>query len=198
MTEVDVRAYRRWAYSTAYRLLSEARQVTAGGGPDVDDIAQEGLVAIWQSAAKHDPEKGALPPFVTRAATLRMRDLVFKGRPALGEGDRTRSQGSRAPKGAVESLDGLVARLDETEAPLPDALVDLGGLDPDRLATVREVRAAVEALPPRERAVVTVVDLLDGPASVAAPIAGVSVEYVRALRRQGYARLRTTLAPLAA
>lgn len=179
----DVAAYRRWTYRLANDLAAPA---------DVDDLAQEGMVALWKAKATLDESKGAAPPYLTRAARQRMREVALRGRPYLGEGDRSRAHGSRT-HAAPDSLDGVLDRVDEGLDPLPSALVD-DGPDAERLDTAARVRAAVAALPEAERVLVTLRDLLGWGAADAAAFAGLSEGGARTIRKRGHARLREALA----
>lgn len=66
-------SYRRWLHREAYRVA----------GPDDDrhhdDLVQEGYVAMWRAAQRYDPARGALPAFLTRAASQRMRHVAARG-----------------------------------------------------------------------------------------------------------------------
>lgn len=135
--------YRRWAYATAARFLTAAHKMSPAGGPGLDDVAQEGLVALWKSTKTFDPKLGAFPSYGTRAAERRMKELVFRERPQLGEGDRTRAHGSRGAQPDELQLDELEADLPaELRHELPD--LDLGV----------DVRGAVRKLDPADRALV--------------------------------------------
>jgi hypothetical protein len=41
-----------------------------------DDVRQEALLALWIATGKHDPARGAWPPFARLAVKARMRDLL--------------------------------------------------------------------------------------------------------------------------
>lgn len=63
--------YRRWLYYMAYRLSENASQV--------DDLAQEGYIAMWRALQTYDPDKGALPTWLTKSARLRMEEVLRRG-----------------------------------------------------------------------------------------------------------------------
>lgn len=71
MTEFALGDYHRWLYKTAADLLP-------GGpyDPGLEDLVQEGRVALWKAAETFDEAKGTLAPWITNAARMRMRDLV--------------------------------------------------------------------------------------------------------------------------
>lgn len=185
MTTVDVGAYRRWAYALAYGMISRSPWTAW----EVDDLAQEALIAVWRAGESYDPARGALPSYVTSAARTRLAELVYRDRPALGAGDRTRTHGSRDAGMWVDSLD---VHLDDLGDEIPRSLVAVGP-DVDTLSTREAVRAAVGELPERERLAVCAVDLLGMTPAEAAPLVGVVAGHVRNLRRSAYGRLRVRL-----
>ena len=63
--------YKNWLYAYA-RVVS--RNIS-----DHDDLAAEGRIAMWRALETYDPSKGALPPYLTRAAKWRMRDVARRG-----------------------------------------------------------------------------------------------------------------------
>jgi RNA polymerase sigma factor (sigma-70 family) len=195
MTAVDVSAYRRWSYALAHGMLANAPWC----GWEADDLAQEAMVAIWRAGEKYRPEigdrygNGALATFVTKAARTRLAELVYRDRPSLGAGDRTRSHGSRNSGVYTSSLD---AHLDTEPDEIPRSLV-VAGPDAATLATRQAVRAAVGELPERERLAVCAVDLLGMTSAEAAPLVGVTEGSLRSVRRRAHGRLRETLTPAA-
>lgn len=69
MDDVDLSTYRAWCLKVASTLAPYRPS-------DWQDIAQEGLIAMWKSLDKYDPSKGALPSWITRAARMRMSDVI--------------------------------------------------------------------------------------------------------------------------
>jgi RNA polymerase sigma factor (sigma-70 family) len=63
-----------------------------------DDLVQEGRIAMWRALKTFDPDKGALPSWVTRAARTRMRDV------AHGHGKPTGHEPNRGSAEAVPSV----------------------------------------------------------------------------------------------
>jgi DNA-directed RNA polymerase specialized sigma24 family protein len=63
--------YHNWLYKTAADMLY-------GGckDPDIDDLVQEGRIAMWKALDKYDDCKGTLAPWLTNAARMRMRELA--------------------------------------------------------------------------------------------------------------------------
>lgn len=78
-TDFDVENYRGWLYTLAYDLLGYNHSHLTP-----DDLVQEGRLAMLQSLETYNPEKGALPSWVTAAARQRMRDLVHGHRKETG------------------------------------------------------------------------------------------------------------------
>lgn len=67
--------YHRWLYKVAISMSYNLS--------DVDDLVQEGRIAMWRALQTFDGEQGSLPSWLTRAAQMRMRDIA-RGRPATG------------------------------------------------------------------------------------------------------------------
>ena len=64
--------YHNWLYRTAADMLP-------GGFNDaeIDDLVQEGRIAMWRAYEKYDDCKGTLAPWLTNAARMRMRDCAW-------------------------------------------------------------------------------------------------------------------------
>lgn len=77
--------YRGWLYRVAFEMGAR--------GQDLDDLAQEGYIAMWRALPGWDQAKGSLPSWLTGAARLRMR--------ALRPGGRGREFGHEAMRGSV-------------------------------------------------------------------------------------------------
>ncbi len=105
--------YRGWLRKVAAGLI--------GDHALVDDLAQEGWVAMWRALSTYDPARGALPGWLTDHAYWRMLTCVqneaWLGRPkrALGRGrirDHVEHPASDAPVwemlAAADLLDGVV------------------------------------------------------------------------------------------
>ena len=45
-------------------------------GMDADDVRQEALIALWESARAHDKAKGPFPPFARLVINRRLRDRL--------------------------------------------------------------------------------------------------------------------------
>lgn len=70
--------YRRWLLAVANRMITSARADVDYEGR-VQELAQEGYIAMWRALDTYDPDKGAMPSWLTRAAEMRMRDVMGKG-----------------------------------------------------------------------------------------------------------------------
>jgi DNA-directed RNA polymerase specialized sigma24 family protein len=64
----DLSRYTAW-------LAKESRRLTVVSN-DWEDLAQEGLIAMWKALETFDPEKGSQVTYLQRAARLRMADVV--------------------------------------------------------------------------------------------------------------------------
>lgn len=71
MTSTVVADYDRWLHAVANKMLGWP------GHPLHDDLVQEGRIAMWRAEQTHDPARGALPSWITRAAEMRMKDLAW-------------------------------------------------------------------------------------------------------------------------
>src|ERR1700744_704338 len=92
----DLEASHNWLHRTAADMLP-------GGyyDPDLDDLVQEGRVAMWKAFEAYDDCKGTLAPWLTNAARMRMKDL------AHGHGRWTGHTGRR---GYTDATAGNVPR----------------------------------------------------------------------------------------
>lgn len=130
--------YRRWLYAVATDML-------APGSPLVDDLAQEGAIAMWRAFDRHDPDKGALASWLTGAARYRMLDIVtrharYTGTPQAEDVVRTASKG-RETRDRMRAY--LRANPDATGRQIAAAL----GISPAGVTYHRQ-RLLVDDLPP--------------------------------------------------
>ena len=88
--------YKPWLYKTAQGLLSPQSQ-------EVDDLVQEGYIAMWRAMKTFDPGNGALPAWLTSKARWRMTEVVTKGNWS-GQPSRQHGRNSAATPAAL-SLD---------------------------------------------------------------------------------------------
>lgn len=83
--------YHNWLYQTAADMLRGGYK-----DPEIDDLVQEGRIAMWKAYQKYDDCKGTLAPWLTNAARMRMKDL------AHGHGRWTGHTGRR---GVTDAMD---------------------------------------------------------------------------------------------
>ncbi len=124
--------YRRWLFAVAWRLDRT--------GATVEDLAQEGWVAMWRAMSSYDPTKGSLPSWLTRAAELRMTEVAYRGRPWTG---------TPSHRGVRSVIDSPV--LDPFENP-DDVFDSVDVLDGVEVAYHRgEIARALDVLSPAQR-----------------------------------------------
>jgi DNA-directed RNA polymerase specialized sigma24 family protein len=95
------------------------------------DLAQEGHIAMWHALDTYDPSLGALPPWLTTAAKMRMREVVYRGN----------WTGTLGAKGHRREAPAVPVEIDEFDR-ADDSLDAEGAMD---------VRAAVRELSPSVR-----------------------------------------------
>jgi RNA polymerase sigma factor (sigma-70 family) len=127
--------YRRWLYFTANEC--------AGSRPEiVDDLAQEGYIAMWRALPKYDPKQGHLPSYLTYCARSRMIEVLRRGTWT----GKPENRGARS----VEE----VAHIDEWDG-RDDLNVLLGGVDALNGVEIAyhdgEIAAALDTLSPAQR-----------------------------------------------
>lgn len=127
MTDV-LADYQKWCYSVANAMSNNCT--------DADDLAQEGLIAMWRALEKYDPAKGALPSWLTKAAKMRMLEVVQR-KNLFGN---ARVQGAKS----VEHLS-----YDEFED--PDSVLPYVEYNSEIAAHRDEIRNALDVLSPAQR-----------------------------------------------
>jgi RNA polymerase sigma-70 factor (ECF subfamily) len=178
--------FRREILAHCYQLL--------GSVHDAEDLAQETMLRAWRARGQFDERRASLRTWLYRIATNAcLTALAGRARRPLPAGLGQPGEDPREPLRPGREVPWL--------EPLPDALVAPGGAGGDpaaallargalRLALV----AAMQLLPPRQRAVLILRDVLDLPAAEAAGILGTTTAAVnsalqRARRRMGAAGL---------
>lgn len=155
-----------------YRLL--------GSAADADDAVQETFIRAWTAADRYDPRRAALTTWVHRIATNICLDMLRSARRrAVPVG------GSGGPLGEPLAADHWIE-------PIPDHRV----LDPADTVTRREsIRlgfvALLQTLPPRQRAVVVLRDVLGFTAAETAGVLDTSVAGVNSALQRARAALDT-------
>lgn len=176
--------YRRELLAHCYRML--------GSVHDAEDLVQETYLRAWRSYGGFQG-RSSLRTWLYQIATNncltalrhRSRRLLPSGLGAPGE-----HAGPAAAEGAVSWLE-----------PLPDALVTGESQDPEVVAVAREdVRLALivslQYLPPRQRAVLLLREVLAFPATDIAEMLGTTVVAVKSGLQRARARLQA-VAPAA-
>ena len=185
--EAQLTAMRGELVGFAYRML--------GAPSEAEDAAQETLLRAWKHAGDYDPARASLRTWVYRIATNVCLDML-----------RTAQRRARAVDFAsTASLGGdLGAPLPESTWVLPILDRSLAGpvpADPADVAVRREtIRlafvAALQHLPPRQRAVLILRDVLCWPADEVATLLATSVASVTsALQRARTSLRKTDLSP---
>ncbi|MFI7695337.1 RNA polymerase subunit sigma-70 [Nonomuraea sp. NPDC049655] len=157
-----------------YRML--------GSGFEAEDAVQEAFVRAWRT---YEPGRGPLRPWLFRLATSVCLDML------RGPQRRARAMDLGPPARPGDPL-GDPLPGDAWVWPVPDGRVLPA--DPAELAVAREsVRlafvAALQRLPPRQRAVLILRDVLKWQAAEVAGLLGVSVASVNSALQRARARL---------
>ncbi|MFD5825095.1 RNA polymerase subunit sigma-70 [Lentzea sp. NPDC060358] len=157
-----------------YRML--------GSGFEAEDAVQETLVRAWKAYATYDAQRASLRTWLYRIATNICIDMLRSSQ------RRALAVDLREPGGPLDTP--LHERV--FVQPVPDALVlpeDQAVLrDTVRLAFV----AALQLLPPRQRAVLVLRDVLAWQASEVAALLSVSVPAVTSALQRARATLKVT------
>jgi DNA-directed RNA polymerase specialized sigma24 family protein len=93
--------WRGYLYTVAHSILPH-------GHPGVDDLAQEGLIAMWRAVGDHDPARAPLAAYARWRAVNRMRDVASQRSQPTGH-DKA-ADVRRVPAGA-EARDRIRAHL---------------------------------------------------------------------------------------
>lgn len=130
--------YDLWLHKRAWQMQAVPN--------DHEDLVQEGRIAMWKALENHDPDKGALPSWLTVHAQYRMKEVVTR---KTWTGMPPRLHGSQSlDHRIVSSLDQLLEDADGVENMLEAA--DL--MDAAIWAYHQgEVAAALDALTPAQR-----------------------------------------------
>ncbi|MFC7403799.1 RNA polymerase subunit sigma-70 [Georgenia alba] len=172
----DLEALRGRLTGYCYRML--------GAAADTDDAVQETLLRAHRSLDRYDPARGRLSTWVHAIATNICLDML--------RGARRRALLVDAPPTSGGDI-GPPLPPERFVEPMPDSRL-LGAADPGDVVLRREtVRlafvAALQHLPPRQRAVLVLRDVLAFSAAETAEILGTSVPAVTSALQ----RARTTL-----
>ena len=171
-----------------YRL---AQRLTAGWGPVPwrDDLVGSGLLGLTEAAGRFDPNRGA--PFMAVAsisARGRMLDMLRRERRGGHRVDQRTSPETPGGEQVLIVRDPAAAPPTGRASSLESTLT--------RRELVRALRAAIEALPHRERQAITGTVLEGRPTSMIAEELGVSRRAVNLMCARARRRLRGNLAHL--
>ncbi|WP_233510233.1 sigma-70 family RNA polymerase sigma factor [Actinomadura craniellae] len=166
----DLERHRGELTGYCYRML--------GSGFEAEDAVQEAFVRAWRT---HDPSRGPLRPWLFRLATNVCLDML--------RGPQRRARAMDLGPAAVPGAPlGDPLPPDRWVYPIPDSR-----LDPAELAVARDtVRlafvAALQHLPPRQRAVLILRDVLKWSAAETAGLLSTSVASVNSALQRARAR----------
>jgi RNA polymerase sigma-70 factor (ECF subfamily) len=172
-------AYRPTLLGYCYRML--------GSAADAEDAVQETMVRAWRGLDSFEG-RAPLEAWLYRIATNVCLNLLRgRGRRALPM-DVSEASSAAATLGSPHGHEVWVE-------PIPDGLITSPGADPGEVAATREsVRlafvAALQVLPPRQRAVLILRDVLRWKSDEVATLLGTSVVSVKSALQ----RARATLA----
>jgi len=169
----DLDRYRRELTGYCYRML--------GSVFDADDAVQESMVRAWRGADSFEG-RSAMRSWLYRIATNVCLDML------RGRQRRARPM-DMGPSGTADAFTGASLPEHAWVQPVPDARVLASDGDPAELAAEREtIRlafvTALQCLPPRQRAVLILREVLRWQATEVAELLGTSVASVNsALQR---------------
>lgn len=171
----DMVARRRLIESYQPLVFREAARYQ--GYENVMDVVQEGLIGLIEAVESYEPARGvAFSLYAVHRVRGRMRSFLHE------EG----AAGIACMEGATE---------DGTET-MKDSIVDRGPSTVEQAEThelTRRVRAAMERLPQKEKAVLEGIYLEDATAGEVAGLLDVSASHIYRLQKSGIRRVRGML-----
>jgi RNA polymerase sigma-70 factor (ECF subfamily) len=175
----DFEPYRRELLAHCYRML---------GTPDeAEDAVQETYLRAWRSYDRFEGRASVRSWLYRIATNACLTALEQRGRRPLPSGLGAPATDPDAPPVPAEPGDAW-------PRPIPDALVTPESADPAEIAVARDgVRlaliAGLQLLPPRQRAVLILREVLAFPASEVAEMLGTTVAAVKSTLQRARARL---------
>ncbi len=167
---VDLEPYRGELVAYCYRML--------GSFDDAEDLVQETMLRAWKARDRYDGTRASERTWLYRIATNTcLSALAGRARRPLPSGLGAPSDDPRAPLTPALDIPWL--------QPFPDARFDVGVRADMRLALV----AAMQVLPPRQRAVLVLREVLDFSAAEVAAQLGTTVAAVNSALQRARAAL---------
>jgi RNA polymerase sigma-70 factor (ECF subfamily) len=182
----DAEPFRRELLAHCYRML--------GSIQDAEDLVQETYLRAWRSYGGFEGRSSVRTWLYQIATNGCLTELAKRGRRVLPSGLYAPQQDPGAyPEEAGTEVDWL--------QPVPDAMVTPDSADPAAIVTAREglrlaLIASLQYLPPRQRAILVLRDVLAFPAAEVAVMLGTTTVSVKSGLQRARARLRE-LAPAA-
>jgi RNA polymerase sigma-70 factor (ECF subfamily) len=182
----ETEPFRRELLAHCYRML--------GSVHDAEDLVQETYLRAWRSYGGFEGRSSVRTWLYQIATNGCLTELAKRGRRVLPSG----LYAPEADPGAYPEAAGAEVRWLQ---PVPDALVTPESADPAAIVAAREglrlaLIASLQYLPPRQRAVLVLRDVLAFPAAEVAVMLGTTTASVKSALQRARARLRE-LAPAA-
>lgn len=178
---VDLEPYRRELTGYCYRML--------GSGFEAEDAVQEAMVRAWRGAEAFEG-RSSVRSWLYRIATNVCIDMHRQPQ------RRARPMEVGPPSPPDESFLGPLLPESTWVTPIPDASVEPIGADPAEIASYRDsIRlafvAALQHLPPRQRAALILSEVLGWQVAEVAELLGTSVAAVNSALQRARATLRS-------
>ena len=182
----DTEPFRRELLAHCYRML--------GSIQDAEDLVQETYLRAWRSYGGFEGRSSVRTWLYQIATNGCLTELAKRSRRMLPSGLYAPEQDPTAyPESAGTEVNWL--------QPVPDAMVTTDSADPAAIVTAREglrlaLIASLQFLPPRQRAILVLRDVLAFPAGEVATMLGTTTVSVKSTLQRARARLKE-LAPAA-